>query len=432
MNYEQCQRYLEEIQNLGIKFGLENVKTVLTSLGNPQEKYTSLLVGGSNGKGSVCAILTSILSNHGFCVGLYTSPHLVKVEERVRVGLEPISSPDFCQELTLVRENIEELIRLKKLYSPPTYFELLTCLALHFFKQQKVDIAILEVGMGGRFDATNVVTPYLSLITTVSKDHQRFLGKTLSKIAFEKAGIVKPGVPVVCGVKKGSAQTIIKEKAREVRAPFYDVFDQKRSFLGKRVNGRYSFIYKSGKEIFRFSPSLQGRHQGKNAAMAIAAAELLSKNWKKLEKKKIIQGIESARWEGRLEILSHRPLVILDGTHNEEGARALRNYIQEFIRIPLILVVAFKREKAIKKVANILFPLAKKIVITRFPYSAADPEDIKAQSFPFRDKIVIEPDVKLALEIALSDAGENGCVLITGSLFLAGEVKKIFLSEKSF
>lgn len=427
MNYEQCQRYLEKIQNLGIKFGLDNVRTILSSLNSPHKKYPSLLVGGTNGKGSVCAMLAHILSRHEFRVGLYTSPHLVRVEERIRVGRDAITSYEFCRELTALRKKIEELIESNKLLSPPTYFELLTCLAFRYFEKQKVDMAILEVGMGGRFDATNVVMPSVSVITTVSKEHQRFLGRTLSKIAYEKAGIIKPGVPVVCGVKRGKVQKTIRERARELGAPFYGVFDKKGCFLEEKAQDRYSFVYKSNSENYNFSPFLAGRHQGKNAAVALVVAEQLSKNWKRLGKEKIIKGIEEARWEGRLETISENPRIILDGAHNEEGAKALRSFVQEFIRKPLTLVVAFKRDKEIRKLTNILFPLARKIIITRFPYfRAADPEEIMTQSHGFKDKIVLEPDVKRAIDNALSEAGANGCILITGSLYLAGEVKKLF------
>ena len=197
MNYAECRRYLQEVLGSGVKFGLDNVRTVLAALGNPHFAYPSVLVGGTNGKGSVCAMLAEVLSRHGFRVGLYTSPHLVLIEERVRIGGCPISRRDFCRLLSRLKELIPELIASGKLESPPTYFEILTILALQYLFEKKVDIAVLEVGMGGRLDATNVVTPLVSVITSVGLDHQEFLGRTLAEIAFEKAGIIKPWVPVV-------------------------------------------------------------------------------------------------------------------------------------------------------------------------------------------------------------------------------------------
>ncbi|NIM90284.1 MAG: hypothetical protein GTO17_04970 [Candidatus Aminicenantes bacterium] len=431
MNYHECLRFLEKIQNLGIKFGLDNVKAILSFFDNPHQKYPSILVAGTNGKGSVCAMLAQILSRHNFRVGLYTSPHLVKVEERIRINGEPISSRNFSIELTILKDKIEDLIASKRLLSFPTYFELLTCLAFIYFGKQKIDIAVLEVGMGGRFDATNVVVPPVSVITTISKEHQKFLGNTLSQIASEKAGIVKPGIALVCGVKRGEAQRMIKKKARELEASFYGVFDRKDCLQARKTaEGQYSFVYRSNQDEYSFTPSLLGKHQGENAAMAIAASEQLGGNWRKLEKEKIIQGIEETRWEGRLEILSRSPLVILDGAHNEEGTKALRDYIQEFVFPPFTLVVAFMRDKKITRMASLLFPLADRIILTRFPYfRAAEPEEISAQAPRFKEKVVLEPETEKAVKMAISETPPQGSVVIAGSLYLAGEVKKIFKGE---
>ncbi len=221
--------------------------------------------------------------------------------------------------------------------------------------------------MGGRFDATNVVEPSVSVITTISGEHKKFLGETLSQIAFEKAGIVKCNIPVVCGVEQNEALETIKRRAEELKAPFHAVFAGKRSFITYKTEKGYSFVYKTDKENYSFTPSLQGKHQGENAAVAIAASEQLSKAWKELEKKRIVSGVEKTKWEGRLEIVSRNPLVILDGAHNEEGVRALKRYFEDFPSSPLILVFAIMRDKEITKIADILFPLAKKIILTRFP-----------------------------------------------------------------
>jgi dihydrofolate synthase/folylpolyglutamate synthase len=425
MNHDQCLRYLERIQNLGIKFGLDNVSTVLSSFNNPHQKYASVLVAGTNGKGSVCAMLAKILILHNFRVGLFTSPHLVRVEERIQIGNEPIPTRSFCRWLSILRERIERLIASKKLLSPPTYFELLTCLAFLYFEEQKVDIAVLEVGMGGRFDATNVVVPSVSVITTISGEHKKFLGETLGQIAFEKAGIVKPGIPVVCGVEEGEALETIKKRAEELQAPFHAVFARKRSLIPQKTERGYSFVFKNGEENYSFKPSLQGEHQGKNAAVAIIASEQLSKTWRRLERERIVSGIEKTKWEGRLEVVSYSPLVILDGAHNEEGAQALKKYFEDFPSSPLVLVFAIMRDKEIGKIADILFPLAKKIILTRFPYfRAALPEEIKNQAQNFKDRIVLEPDIKKAVDKALRSAGSQGCVLVAGSLYLVGELKK--------
>jgi dihydrofolate synthase/folylpolyglutamate synthase len=425
MNYGQCQEYLREIIASGIKFGLDNVRTVLSSLGRPELQYPSVLVAGTNGKGSVCSMLAEILSLHGHNVGLFTSPHLVRVEERIRVGGETISPRDFCFLLTRLKRAIEDLVKSGKLPSPLTYFETLTVLALLYFSRRRVDIAVLEVGMGGRLDATNVVTPLVSVITSVSHDHQEFLGRTLGRIALEKAGIIRPGVPVVCGLFEGTAARIIKKKAGELDAPFLGVFEDSGVFRFCRTRAGLVFSFRWRGRTFRFSPALKGEHQGRNGAVAIAAALELSRRWKALDEKRILRGIEQARWEGRLEVVSRRPTIVLDGAHNEEGARAAAAYARDFLPRPLTLVFGIMKDKNIRKVARHLFPLASKIIITSMPYErAASPEHIFASS-PLRGGCVfLEPDPIKAVNAARCLTPPEGSILITGSLFLVGEIKK--------
>ena len=427
MNYGQCQDYLQQILASGVKFGLENVRTVLEALGQPQQKYPSVLVAGTNGKGSICAMLASILSLHGLRVGLYTSPHLVRVEERIRVGDDPIPTQTFCRLLTFLRAMVDRLVAEGKLETPPTYFEMLTCLAFLYFERRDVDMAVLEVGMGGRLDATNVVTPVVTVVSTVSRDHEEFLGRTLGQIASEKAGIIKPGVPVVCGVSKGKACQVIRKKARDLKAPWLGVFNEKAGFQARRMSGRYSFSYRLAGQNFVYTPSLAGKHQGRNAAVAIALALLLNRTWKPLEKGKIIQGIRRTRWPGRLEVARHQPLVILDGAHNEEGARALRAYARNFLPRPLTLVFGIMKDKKIKKVAELLFPLAEAIFLTSFPYRrAASPEQIRAETRGIGQEAVLEPETRKAIQKALELTPRRGTVLVTGSLFLVGEAKRLF------
>ncbi len=427
MNYEQCLVYLDQIQNLGIKFGLDNVQTILSALNNPQNQYPSVHVAGTNGKGSVCAMLSFILMEHGLRPGLFTSPHLLTVRERIQIAGEPISKEDFSRLLTDLRDVIEELIASQVLLAPPTYFEMLSCLAFLYFAEVQTDIAILEVGMGGRFDVTNVVVPVVAAITTISPEHQKFLGETQSEIASEKAGIIKPGVPLVCGVEEKDAYKTIKNKAKEQNAPFHAVFAKDKNLKKTKTDRNFRFVYRSEREEYAFAPSMLGEHQGKNGAIAIAVAHRLSKDWRPLERSRIIQGIEAAFWPGRLEVVSDRPLVLVDGAHNEEGAKALKAYVQEFISLPCVLVFAVMRDKDIAKLSEILFPLADKVICTRFPYfKAALPEDIQKQVSRFEGRIVVEPDVEKAVNTALQAAKSDGTVLVAGSLFLVGEIKRIF------
>ncbi len=428
MTYGQCQEYLQAILVSGIKFGLRNVRSVLSVLGMPERKYPTVLVGGTNGKGSVCALLTKILSLQGFRVGLYTSPHLIRVEERIRIGDELIARREFCLLLAMLKSAVEELIKAGKLASPLTYFETLTCLALLHFERQKVDIAVLEVGMGGRLDATNVVRPRVSVITTVSRDHQEFLGRTLRRIAFEKAGIIKRGVPVVCGLNRGGiAYRVISARAKNLGAPFLGVFDEKDAFeIFKNPRGNI-FSFRWHGRMFRFSPGLRGEHQGRNAAIGIVAALELSERWKELNERIILRGIREARWEGRLETVSRHPLVVLDGAHNEEGAVAAGTYAWDCMPRPLTLVYGTMKDKDIKRAARRLFPVARTVILTSFPYHrAASPEKIFVEAPALRKRIFLEPDPKRAVEKALDLTPARGAILVTGSLFLVGEVKKHF------
>lgn len=426
MNYGQCRKYLEHVQSLGVKLGLENVRSLLSVLGNPQDHFPSLLVAGTNGKGSVCAILSTILGRHGFRVGLYTSPHLIRVEERIRIRGESISSRSFCRILTVLKEIIDRLMREKELPSHPTYFEVLTCLAFLYFKEKEVDIAVLEVGMGGRLDATNVVTPLLSVITTISRDHQKFLGESLREIAGEKAGVIKPEIPVICGVENREALSVIKKKANALSAPFFEVFGREARFSAKKGKKTYRFLFEYDGKKYMYSPALPGLHQGENAAIAIAASAEVGKRWKRLQKERILQGVEETKWEGRLEVVSRRPLLLLDGAHNEEGAKALAAYIQDFVPSPLVLVFAIMKDKEIRPTVRRLFSLAEHVILTRIPYNrAALPDDILKEGRLSKSRVTVEPDIAMAMKKARVFSGRNGAILVAGSLFLVGEVKKL-------
>ncbi len=418
--------YLQSLQRFGVKLGLQNVAAVLAACGDPQRRFPSVHVAGTNGKGSVCAMLASILKADGRRVGLYTSPHLADVRERIRIGGRPISEADFDRLLGRIRKTIDRLFAAGRLEAHPTYFEVLTILAFLHFAERKVDIAVLEVGMGGRFDATNIVTPLVSVITSISIDHREYLGPTLAAIAFEKAGIIKPGVPVVIGVEGGTAAAVIGRRARELGAPRVAVFGRDGALFAARTPGGFRFRYDSCGETFIFRLKLRGGHQGENAAVAVAAARTLGCLGRPLDRRVILAGLAAAEWPGRLEAVGRRPLVLLDGAHNEDGARALAAYVRDFVRGPLILVFAMLKDKAVGRAAGFLFPRPEMIVLTTIPSPrAASPEEILKIAVRFRSKIRIVPDLRAAIALARTQAGPKGTVLIAGSLYLVGEVKKL-------
>jgi dihydrofolate synthase/folylpolyglutamate synthase len=331
----------------------------------------------------------------------------------------------------VIRKNAEGLLALGRLTAPPTYFEAITALALTYFRDRHVDFAVLEVGMGGRFDATNVVTPLVSVITTISKDHQKYLGRSLGEIAFEKAGIIKEGVPVVCGVRRGTAFRVVRRRARELRAPFVEVFGPATSFKPQSVGRGFRFRYDSGSATYSYAPSLQGVHQGENAAVAIRAAEVLGTLGTPLEKRIIVEAIGKTHWEGRLELMSRNPPVILDGAHNPEGAASLGAYIRDVLREPVVMVFDVMKDKDIRRIADILFPLARKVILTQVPMPrAASPEEVLSFCRKHAGRIALEPDVGKAFRQALAEAGARTPVIVAGSLFLVGEVKKLLKSKR--
>jgi dihydrofolate synthase / folylpolyglutamate synthase len=431
MNPAECRDYLGHLQHFGIKLGLENITALLGALGDPQRAFPAVHVAGTNGKGSVSAMLDRILRGHGLRTGLYTSPHLVRVEERVRVDGAAISPARFAALLGRIRATVDGLMACGGLIYHPTYFEVLTALAFLEFRERKVDVAVLEVGLGGRFDATNVVRPLVSVITTISRDHQAHLGSTLREIAFEKAGIVKPGIPVVCGVAGGSALAEIRRRARERGAPLVRVFGPGTSLRASRTGGGYRFRYRSASGEYAFTPGLAGRYQGANAAVAIATAEVLGRTWKPLRKSVILRGIRETRWEGRLETVARRPPVLLDGAHNEEGAGSLADHLKAVVRKPVILVFAVMKDKNIRAMARCLFPQARTVILTRVPYKrSALPGEVRAALPEFRDRILVEPDPAKAVRLALETSAGRTPVVIAGSLFLVGEIKKLRLFVK--
>jgi dihydrofolate synthase / folylpolyglutamate synthase len=456
MTPSESRDYLGHLQHFGIKLGLENIATLLLALGNPQNRFLSIHIAGTNGKGSVSAMLDAVLRAHGLRTGLYTSPHLARVEERVRVNGRMIAPRRFRERLTELKTVIDRLMAEGRLVYHPTYFEVLTALAFVEFAERGVDVAVLEVGMGGRFDATNVVRPLVSVITTIAMDHEKHLGTTLAKIAFEKAGIIKPGIPVVCGVRGGEALREIRRVASEKGAPLTEVFGKGRTLETRRTAAGFRFVYTGERGRYAFRPGLAGRHQGANAATAIAATEVLSRVWKLLDKAKVLEAIRETRWEGRLETVRRRPPALLDGAHNVEGVEALAAHIRDVIRRPVILVFAAMQDKDLRSMTRILFPLASTVVLTRVPYKrSASPEELQAAAPPFKGRLFLEPDTRKAVELALAESrqgsgtnagragGDKGgtwtsgtyprpaCgpapVIIAGSLFLIGEVKRLKL-----
>jgi len=432
MNYFECLKYLDSLgqEVHGLQWGLETTTKVLTRLGNPHQKYPTAIIAGTNGKGSTAAMLASILTQAGYRTGLYTSPHLVKVNERMRVDGADISEGDFARAFSEVRHAVESLLEEKALGQVPSFFEFLTSTGFHYFSQAGAGFVVLEVGMGGRLDATNVTRPRVAVITNVGLDHMEFLGSTLAEIGREKAGVIKPGVPIVSGVEPGDAAKVIRRQCAEMGAELLET-DTIGGLSGLRsFQGHYLFNLSLGAEGFSgLSCPLLGRFQVKNAVAAVTAAWRLSQDGFRITPTAIVKGLENTSWPGRLERILEHPLVLLDGAHNPAAARVLGEFIHEDLAgRRLRLVYASMRDKAIGEISEILFPLAEEVYLTR-PHltRAATPEEILAMARFRPRRLVIENEPSLAVARACQASSEDDVVVIIGSLYLVGAVKKALM-----
>ncbi|MBW2544373.1 MAG: bifunctional folylpolyglutamate synthase/dihydrofolate synthase [Deltaproteobacteria bacterium] len=406
--------YLEGLKQKGINLGLGPIARLLYRLGNPQNKYKTILVGGTNGKGSTAAILSSILVQEGMKVGLYTSPHLCDFRERIRVNDHMIPRDTLCALIDKVRGEIREDV---------TYFEFSTALAFLYFSLCEVDVAILEVGMGGRLDATNLASPEISIITNISMEHQKYLGNNLKSIAGEKGGIIKEGGVCVTAARGRKVIDTLEEICRQRKAVLYRTGRD----IRVRRSGRGSFSYYGiNKRYHGLRLFLAGRHQIENAALALAAVEVLTAKGMDISDTSVVEGLSDARWEGRLELVSHNPRIIVDGAHNPAGISSLcSSLLADFSYRRLIVVFGVLYDKNYVGMLKKLMPLADKIVLTRPKKErAASTEDLLSVASLHHGHVEVVDDPREALARACSFAGANDLVCVTGSLYLVGEIKK--------
>jgi len=416
MNYPDSVRFLYSLGNevKTAKYGLERIRTLLDALGNPERLRRIVHVAGTNGKGSTCAMIESGLRAAGLGTGLFTSPHLVEPTERVRINGSPVSGEEFSAAFDHVHACAEQLLDQGAIDFHPTYFETVTAMAFVLFQQKRTEAVVLEVGLGGRLDATNVVDPELCVITPVDFDHEALLGKSLEAIAREKAGILKPGVPAVFASQRPEAQAALDRRVAElgievVRTP--QVWRVENVSYTARGS---SFVARATLPIHIECP-LAGTHQAANAVVALAALNKLGVSASPIEK-----GIAATRWPGRLDRVSVSPEIILDGAHNPAGARALADYIRQFYPgRDIVMIYGAMRDKAVAEMAGSLFALAGEVIATA-PHQAraVDPETICALAE--HPRVRTAPDLAAALQIARADSTDR-VIFVTGSLFLVGE-----------
>jgi len=435
MTYTQCLDTLTALGHelRGVKFDLEAIQTILARLGNPQTKYPTAIVAGTNGKGSTSAMLASILTTAGYRTGLYTSPHLVRVNERIQIDGEKISDGEFAAGFTEVWQTVECLLEQKALAVRPSFFEFLTATAFLHFARAGIEFAVLEVGMGGRLDATNVTQPRVAVITNIDLDHQQFLGSTLAAIAWEKAGVIKPHRPVISACEHPEAVEVIRRRAAELNASLLEIPEAAKISSIRRLDGHYAFdLSLENQQFDALTAPLMGSFQVKNTAAAVVAAWRLCQEGFSVPATAVVEGLRRTRWPGRLELISKDPWVALDGAHNPAAARVIAAHAQaHWPDRKLRLVYASMRDKAIGEISGILFPLAEELILTRPEQArAATPEEILAASRYRPDRIIIEPDPARALEAACRESSAEDVVLVAGSLFLVGAVKQALVEQR--
>ncbi len=413
--------WLYSLPRFGIKLGLGPISTLLGALGHPERTFPCLLVGGTNGKGSVAAMLDSMLGAGGLASGLYTSPHLVRPNERVRIAGRDIGDADLCRHLDTVRRTEERLVAQGRLGTHPSFFEVMTAAGLLAFREAHVDAAVLEVGLGGRLDATNVVDALVSVIVTIDLDHTDRLGTTIPEIAAEKAGIVKKRRPLVSGVAQDDAVSVLRGACDAAGASLLDA----RTTTRVTEAGDGSFDLDTPGGVYRkLRVPLPGHHQIENARVAVLALEAFARGiGRGVDPEAVRAGLRSVRWRGRLEWLPGDPPTLLDGAHNPAGAALLAGYLRREGRGSPVLVFGATSGKDAAGIVAPLGGLVKAVVLTRAPVDrAADPALLAPLVEPSCPRCEVVPNVAAALERARDLARDGGFVLVAGSLYLVGAV----------
>lgn len=418
MTYSAAIGYLYGLQKHGIKLGLETIQTVLDRVGHPERRYRILHIGGTNGKGSTAATTAAVLQASGLRVGLYTSPHLIEFRERIRVNGDMIPE-----------ERVGELTGRLQAAVPqgvaPTFFEMTTAMALLHFAESCVDVAVLEVGLGGRFDATNVVKPAACAITTIALDHQEYLGRTEAAIAYEKAGIIKPSVPVVIGQMGNEAAEVIARVARERAAPLWRLGQD---FIAEAMGPR-QFTYRGVTQVFEgLTCSLAGRHQLDNAACALALLEAAGKAGISVDERVAREGLRKVEWEGRLEVVERDPVVLLDGAHNPAAAAVLAQYLRDYLASRpgsrILLVWGMMRDKDHRGFIAPLREIVSEIVLTEAGLArSATVQELRASLDDWDQPVFDLPVPAEAVMLAKSRARSQDLICVAGSLMLLGDVK---------
>ena len=417
-SYDNCLKTMYGFRRFGIKLGLSTIKSILAGLGNPQDTFACIHVAGTNGKGSVASSLASILHRSGYKTGLYTSPHLVRFNERIQVNNRPISNQKVVASYRAVKDAHSG-------ERDPTFFEFTTAMALFEFAAQKVDWAVIETGMGGRLDATNIIHPVLSIITNISIEHREYLGNTLTQIAAEKAGIIKKSTPLVTGIRQKKALAEVKRIATQKNAPLFRLGTD---FKVRRNQGQ-TFSYYGIRNVWHnLETPLPGSYQVDNAALVLAACELIRQKNTAITLSNIQEGLRKTHWPGRLEIVSQNPFIIFDGAHNLAAARNLAKFLSTNLAGKAItLVVGILDDKPYKgMLKSLLTPVTRAILTRAKTNRALEPIKLYEVAKNYIPDATIIPDVRQAINKAVETTHRDGAICVAGSLYVVGEAKEAF------
>jgi dihydrofolate synthase/folylpolyglutamate synthase len=443
MTYEESVRYLFTLgrelaspqQASVTKFDLANISTLCERLGQPQRAFQSVHIAGTNGKGSTAAMLDSILRAAGLRTGLYTSPHLERIIERIRLDGREISDADFASTFTHIHKMIEELLAAGKLAAHPTFFECVTALAFDFFARAGVEFAVCEVGMGGRLDATNILVPEVAVITQIDFDHENYLGHSIEEIAAEKAGIIKPGARVVSAAEHLIARVVVRRRVAEQSAFLVEIENEFRIENITSRDGCFAFttISNDSGASIPLSVPLPGRFQVRNALTALAAARMLAERGAPVDDDAIARGMASTIWPGRLERIATQPEIYLDGAHNPSGAREIVVFWDANLAgRKIFLVYGALRDKAVDEIAGLLFPRASAVILTSPAQSRAISAPVLAEMTGHHARqLDVIPDPNLAFERALELASPDDVIFVTGSLYLVGDLRRYWMSRSA-
>lgn len=425
MKYEEAMKYITEVGNFGSNYGLERTYKLLEHLGNPERDLKLIHIAGTNGKGSTTSMITEILMGEGYKVGMYTSPFIEEFEERIQINRNNIPKESLAILMDEIKVAVDKVIEAG--YNHPTEFEIITVLMLLYFKKENIDFGVIEVGLGGTLDSTNVIKPIIQVITSISFDHTNLLGNTLEKIAREKAGIIKRGIPTVIYPQQEEVLKVIKNKCFDMDSELYIANNENLKFKNIVNLDKPYQLLKYNNEIDILLPLL-GEHQIINLSVAMQAIEVLNnKNIIDISIANIVKSIKNVSWKGRLEVLSNNPYVVIDGAHNIQGIKTLSRNIKKYFKYEnLYLILGILADKDVEEMIKIITPMAKKVYsVTPNSIRGELAESLKDEVSKFNKNCKAFDKYEEAYLEALNDASEKDLILASGSLYMIGDMRKI-------